>query len=167
MSVTAEMVKSLRKITSAGMMECKRALVDSNGDIEKATELLRKKGAASAEKKAGRIATEGKIVQKISPDTRHGVLLEVNCETDFVARTDDFKELCHNLAMQIAAMSPIYINADEIPDDEKRSPEELALTSQAYIRDPAVSVSDLILEAAGKLGENVKIKRFSRFALGE
>ena len=148
-------------------MDAKKALEDSGGDIEKALDTLRDKGMASAIKKGGRETGEGLIETYVHGGGKVGVMLEVNCETDFVARTDDFKELCHNLAMQIAAMSPIYINADEIPDDEKRSPEELALTSQAYIRDPAVSVSDLILEAAGKLGENVKIKRFSRFALGE
>ncbi|GIS68531.1 MAG: elongation factor Ts [Chloroflexota bacterium] len=167
MEISLDKIKAVREQAGAGVMDAKKALEDSGGDIEKALDTLRDKGMASAIKKGGRETGEGLIETYVHGGGKVGVMLEVNCETDFVARTDDFKELCHNLAMQIAAMSPIYINADEIPDDEKRSPEELALTSQAYIRDPAVSVSDLILEAAGKLGENVKIKRFSRFALGE
>ena len=167
MEISLDKIKAVREQAGADVMDAKKALEDSGGDIEKALDTLRDKGMASAIKKGGRETGEGLIETYVHGGGKVGVMLEVNCETDFVARTDDFKELCHNLAMQIAAMSPIYINADEIPDDEKRSPEELALTSQAYIRDPAVSVSDLILEAAGKLGENVKIKRFSRFALGE
>ncbi len=167
MEISLDKIKAVREQAGAGVMDAKKALEDSGGDIEKALDTLRDKGMASAIKKGGRETGEGLIETYVHGGGKVGVMLEVNGETDFVARTDDFKELCHNLAMQIAAMSPIYINADEIPDDEKRSPEELALTSQAYIRDPAVSVSDLILEAAGKLGENVKIKRFSRFALGE
>ena len=167
MEISLDKIKAVREQAGAGVMDAKKALEDSGGDIEKALDTLRDKGMASAIKKGGRETGEGLIETYVHGGGKVGVMLEVNCETDFVARTDDFKELCHNLAMQIAAMSPIYINADEIPDDEKRSPEELALTSQAYIRDPAVSVSELILEAAGKLGENVKIKRFSRFALGE
>ena len=167
MEISLDKIKAVREQAGAGVIDAKKALEDSGGDIEKALDTLRDKGMDSAFKKGGRETGEGLIETYVHGGGKVGVMLEVNCETDFVARTDDFKELCHNLAMQIAAMSPIYINADEIPDDEKRSPEELALTSQAYIRDPAVSVSDLILEAAGKLGENVKIKRFSRFALGE
>ena len=167
MEISLDKIKAVREQAGAGVMDAKKALEDSGGDIEKALDTLRDKGMASAIKKGGRETGEGLIETYVHGGGKVGVMLEVNCETDFVARTDDFKELCHNLAMQIAAMSPIYINADEIPDDEKRSPEELALTSQAYIRDPAVSVSDLILEAADKLGENVNIKRFSRFALGE
>jgi len=167
MSIDAKLVKTLRDKTGAGMMDCKKALVETSGDLDKAVDHLRKSGVAKAEKKGVRETKEGLVYSYIHAGGRLGVLVELNCETDFVARTDDFKELCHNLAMQIAAMSPIYINADEIPDDEKRIPEEIALASQAYIRDPGISVSDLILEVAGKLGENVKIKRFSRFALGE
>ena len=167
MEISLDKIKAVREQAGAGVMDAKKALEDSGGDIEKALDTLRDKGMASAIKKGGRETGEGLIETYVHGGGKVGVMLEVNCETDFVARTDDFKELCHNLAMQIAAMSPIYINADEIPDDEKSSPDELALTSQAYIRDPAVSVSDLILEVAGKLGENVKIKRFSRFALGE
>ena len=167
MEISLDKIKAVREQAGAGVMDAKKALEDSGGDIEKALDKLRDKGMASAIKKGGRKTEEGLIETYVHGGGKVGVMLEVNCETDFVARTDDFKELCHNLAMQIAAMSPIYINADEIPDDEKGSPEEVALTSQAYIRDPAVSVSDLILEAAGKLGENVKIKRFARFALRE
>ena len=167
MEISLDKIKAVREQAGAGVMDAKKALEDSGGDIEKALDTLRDKGMASAIKKGGRETGEGLSETYVHGGGKVGVMLEVNCETDFVARTDDFKELCHNLAMQIAAMSPIYIKADEIPDDEKGRPEEVALTSQAYIRDPAVSVSDLILEAAGKLGENVKIKRFSRFALGE
>ena len=167
MQISLDKIKAVREQAGAGVMDAKKALEESGGDIEKAMDSLREKGMAAAITKGGRKTEEGLIETYVHGGGRVGVMLEVNCETDFVARTDDFKELCHNLAMQIAAMSPIYINADEIPDDEKRIPEEIALASQAYIRDPGISVSDLILEVAGKLGENVKIKRFSRFALGE
>ena len=167
MQISLDKIKKVREQAGAGVMDAKKALEESGGDIEKALDLLRDKGMASAIKKGGRKTEEGLIETYVHGGGRVGVMLEVNCETDFVARTDDFKKLCHNLAMQIAAMSPIYVNADEIPDDEKRSPEEIALASQSYIKDPGISVSDLILEVAGKLGENVKIKRFARFALGQ
>lgn len=167
MQISLDKIKKVREQVGAGVMDAKKALEESGGDIEKALDLLRHKGMAAAVKKGGRKTEEGLIETYVHGGGRVGVMLEVNCETDFVARTEDFKELCHNLAMQIAAMSPIYVNADEIPDDEKRSPEEIALTSQSYIKDPGISVSDLILEVAGKLGENVKIKRFVRFALGQ
>jgi elongation factor Ts len=165
--ISLDKIKKVREQVGAGVMDAKKALEESGGDIEKALDLLRHKGMAAAVKKGGRKTEEGLIETYVHGGGRVGVILEVNCETDFVARTEDFKGLCHNLAMQIAAMSPIYVNADEIPDDEKRSPEEIALTSQSYIKDPGISVSDLILEVAGKLGENVKIKRFVRFALGQ
>ena len=167
MQISLDKIKKVREQVGAGVMDAKKALEESGGDIEKALDLLRHKGMAAAVKKGGRKTEEGLIETYVHGGGRVGVILEVNCETDFVARTEDFKELCHNLAMQIAAMSPIYVNADEISDDEKRSPEEIALTSQSYIKDPGISVSDLILEVAGKLGENVKIKRFVRFALGQ
>ncbi|PZC44353.1 MAG: elongation factor Ts [Chloroflexi bacterium] len=167
MQISLDKIKKVREQVGAGVMDAKKALEESGGDIEKALDLLRHKGMAAAVKKGGRKTEEGLIETYVHGGGRVGVILEVNCETDFVARTEDFKGLCHNLAMQIAAMSPIYVNADEIPDDEKRSPEEIALTSQSYIKDPGISVSDLILEVAGKLGENVKIKRFVRFALGQ
>ena len=167
MQISLDKIKKVREQVGAGVMDAKKALEESGGDIEKALDLLRHKGMAAAVKKGGRKTEEGLIETYVHGGGRVGVMLEVNCETDFVARTDDFKKLCHNLAMQIAAMSPIYVNADEIPDDEKRSPEEIALASQSYIKDPGISVSDLILEVAGKLGENVKIKRFARFALGQ
>ena len=148
-------------------MDAKRALEEAQGNLEKAREILREFGVASAVKKAGRSANEGLVEAYIHGEGRVGVMVEVNCETDFVARTDDFKELVHNLAMQVAAMSPRYVDESDIPDDEKADPTEVALMSQPYIKDASLSIKDVVLEAAGRLGENIKIKRFTRFALGE
>ena len=151
----------------AGVMDAKRALEETEGDVDRARELLRQRGVAAAVKKANRSANEGLVEAYIHGAGRVGVLVEVNCETDFAARSDDYRELAHNLAMQIAAMSPKYIEESEIPDDEPGEPAEVALLAQPYIRDASLSIRDLVLEVAGKLGENIKVKRFSRFALGE
>ena len=167
LQIRLDKIKTVREQAVAGVMDAKKALEESGGDIEKALDVLRDKGMAAAVKKAGRKTEEGLIETYVHGGGRVGVMLEVNCETDFVARTSVFKDLCHNLAMQIAAMSPVYIDENDISDDEKRIPEEIALGSQPYIRDPGMSISDLILEVAGKLGENIKVKRFARFALGE
>ena len=167
MEISVATIKALREEMGAGVMDAKRALEESGGDVDRARELLRQRGVAAAVKKANRSAKEGLVEAYIHGAGRVGVLVEVNCETDFVARTDDYKELAHNLAMQIAAMSPKYIEESDIPDDEAGDPAEVALMAQPYIRDASLSIRDLVLEVAGKLGENIKVKRFSRFALGE
>ena len=167
MSDTVGAIKRLREDTGAGIMDCKRALSESNGDFDQAKELLRVKGVASAAKKATRSTDEGVIDSYIHSGRRVGCIIEVNCETDFVARTSDFKELAHDLAMQIAAMSPIYVDESDIPEGEEQDPEQVCLLNQPFIKDTSVSVKDVVSEAVGKLGENVKIKRFTRFSVGD
>ena len=167
MEITLEAIKALREEMGAGVMDAKKALEEAKGNLDRARELLRERGLASAAKKSGRTANEGLVEAYIHGGGKVGVLVEVNCETDFVARTDDFKELAHNLAMQVAAMSPKYVDESDVPDDEPGEAAEVALMSQPYIRDASLSVKDLVMEAAGKLGENIKVKRFTRFALGE
>jgi len=197
MQITASLVKDLRTKTGAGMMDCKKALAEADGDIEKAVDILREKGIAKAASKSGRAVKEGAIISYIHPGDKLGVLLELSCETDFVARTDDFKELGKNLAMQVAAASPLVVHRDELDEEtlEKEKaiyrtqalnegkPEqivdkivsgriekfysEVCLLDQAYIRDQDKTVSDLLNEVIGKLGENMMIRRFQRFALGE
>lgn len=167
MAISIEVIKALREEMGAGVMDAKRALEEAGGNVDDARELLRSRGVAAAVKKAGRSANEGLIEAYIHGGGRVGVLLELNCETDFVARTDDFKELAHNLAMQIAAMSPRHVDEADIPQGETGDPAETALMAQPYIRDASLSVRDLVLEVAGRLGENIRVKRFSRFALGE
>jgi len=196
--ISAKLVKELRDKTGAGMMDCKKALTESGGDTNKATEWLRQKGIATAEKKAGRTAAEGSIGSYIHTGARVGVLVEVNCETDFVARGEAFQELLRNVAMQIAACPSVeYVCVDEIPaevadrekqiemgrDDLAGKPDqmkekivegrigkrlkELALLEQAFIRDNTITVGEMVKQAAGKTGENIQVRRFSRFTLGE
>jgi elongation factor Ts len=195
--IPAELVKRLRDDTGAGMMDCKRALVQTGGDMEQARDLLRTRGLASAQKRVGRHATEGIVDAYIHADGRIGVLVEVNCETDFVARTDEFRRLAREVAMQIAARDPRWISRDEVPPDvvegERKIYEEQArasgkpdpvigrivdgklqafykeavLLDQAYIREDSRTVGDLVAEVASKVGENVVVRRFSRFRLGE
>jgi elongation factor Ts len=167
LETTVNKIKALREEMGAGVMDAKKALEETHGDIDRARDLLRERGVAAAAKKVDRSANEGLVEAYIHGGGRVGVLLEINCETDFVARTDDFRELAHNLSMQVAAMSPKYVDESDIPEDESGEPAELALMAQPYIRDASLSIKDLVLEAAGKLGENIKVKRFSRFALGE
>ncbi len=198
MEITASLVKKLRDETGAGMMDCKKALIEAEGDLEKAKEILRKKGIAAASKKAGRATSNGRIESYIHMEGKIGVLIEVGCETDFVARTDDFKQLARNLAMQIAAMKPIYISRESVPQDviEKEREiykaqippgkpeqvierildgklekfyEESCLLEQVYIRDEEgkLKVKDYIAEMIAKLGENIVVKRFTRYELGE
>ncbi|MFC1866007.1 elongation factor Ts [Chloroflexota bacterium] len=149
-------------------MECHSALVKSEGDIEKALEDLKEQGCLKAAKKADRATEQGLVEAYVHIGGRIGAIIELNCETDFVARTDIFKELAHNLAMQIAAMCPQYISEDEIPQEEKADTEiaTACLLKQAYIKDPAMIIQDLIVEAISKTGENIKISRFARFELG-
>jgi elongation factor Ts len=196
--ISAKLVKDLRDKTGAGMMDCKKALAESDGDMTKAAEWLRQKGIATAEKKAGRTAAEGAVGSYIHTGARVGVLVEVNCETDFVARGELFQELVRNVAMQIAACPNVeYVTTDEIPadvaerekaielgrDDLAGKPEamkvkivegrigkrlkELALLEQPFIRDSALSLGEIVKQAAGKTGENIQVRRFTRFTLGE
>ncbi len=197
MSIDAKLVKTLREKTGAGMMDCKNALVDSNGDLDKAVDYLRKSGVAKAEKKGTRDTREGLVYSYIHAGGRLGVLLELNCETDFVAKTDGFTELAHNLAMQIAATNPLSLDSESIDDEiiarEKEifsyqaksegKPDniiekmvegrlskffqESCLLEQTYIKDPDKKVSDLLTETIATLGENISINRFIRFAVGE
>ena len=167
MELSVATIKELRERTGAGIMDCKRALEDTSGDMDKAEELLTQQGIASAVKKATRSTEEGIVESYIHSGGRIGVLLEVNCETDFVARTDDFKELAHDIAMQVAAMSPSYVSSDDVPDGEDADSAETVLMCQPFIKDPSKSVQDLVNEGIGKLGENIRVRRFTRFSLGE
>jgi len=197
MSIDAKLVKTLREKTGAGMMDCKNALVDSKGDLDKAVDYLRKSGVAKAEKKGTRDTREGLVYSYIHAGGRLGVLLELNCETDFVAKTDGFTELAHNLAMQIAATNPLSLDREsidseiiarekEIYTDQAKSEgkpdniiekmvegrlskffQESCLLEQTYIKDPDKKVSDLLTETIATLGENISINRFIRFAVGE
>jgi len=164
--VSAAQVKELRDKTGAGIMDSKRALEESDGDITKAEEILNQKGLASAAKKAGRETSEGLVVSYIHTGGRVGALVELNCETDFVARTEDFESLGRNIAMQVAAMSPLYVDRESVPDGADEVAEESLLLEQEYIRDSSMKISDLLKETIGKLGENIRIRRFSRFELG-
>ena len=197
-NITAKLVKDLRDKTGAGMMDCKKALNETEGNLEKAVEWLRKKGIASAEKKSGRVAAEGSIGSYIHTGSRVGVLLELNCETDFVARGDIFQSLLKDVSMQVAACPNVeYVSIDEIPhdvvekekgiemgrDDLSGKPEnikekivegriakrlnELVLLSQPYIKDSSLTVEDLVKQTAAKIGENIKVRRFTRYTLGE
>ena len=197
MAVTADQVKELRERTGAGMMECKKALQESQGDFEKAVEVLRKSGIARAASRAGRAASEGVVEAYIHPGNRVGVLIEVNCETDFVARTDEFRELVRNLAMQVAAAGAEVVRREDVPAERvEREREilkaqtdgqgkpaqivakivtgklekffsEICLLEQPYIRDDKLRVADLVRQAAAKTGENVVVRRFARFRLGQ
>jgi elongation factor Ts len=195
--VTASMVKELRERTGAGMLDCKKALVECKGDMEKAVDFLREKGLAAAAKKAGRITAEGVVDSYIHLGGRIGVLIEVNCETDFVAKTDDFKAFVRNMAMQVAASSPLYVRREDVPqavlEHEKeilkqqalnegkpanivdrmvtgrleKFYKEVCILEQPYIRDPEKTVQDVLKETIAKLGENITIRRFTRYQMGE
>lgn len=165
--ISTSMIRELREKTGAGIMDAKRALETSGGDMKKAEEALREKGLASAAKRAGRTASEGVIESYIHSGGRIGAMVELNCETDFVARTDDFKALARNLAMQVAAMSPLYVDRESAPADAGDVAEEQLLMEQDYIRDPGTKISELVKELSAKTGENVKISRFQRFELGQ
>ena len=207
MAITAALVKELRDMTGAGMMDAKKALVETDGNIDKAVDLLREKGLAAAAKKAGRIAAEGVVQSYIHAGGRIGVLVEVNCETDFVAKTDDFQNLARDIAMQIAAVNPTYLNREEVPTEviehekqvlleqakveaeedvkagRKPKPEavlekmvagriekfykENCLLEQVFIKDGDKTVTDIINESIAKSGENINVRRFVRYGLGE
>ena len=168
MEVTVDMIRDLRQQTGAGIMDCKRALEDAAGDMNEAQEILREKGFADAAKKMGRETREGIVEAYIHTGGRLGALVEVSCETDFVARTPDLKDLAHNLAMQVAAMpSTSYIDQSEVREDDSRPLEEVSLLDQSYIKDPSRTIRDVVQEVMAKVGENVRVRRFARFALGE
>jgi elongation factor Ts len=199
MTITADMVKQLREMTGAGMMECKKALAETNGDVEKAIDTLRKAGIAKAEKRADRAASEGLVEAYIHPGNRVGVLIEVNCETDFVARTSEFGQLVRDLAMQAAAAGADYVRREEVPAErlerekaiyaaqlaQQGKPEamiekilagkldkfysEVCLLEQPYIKDEhgKKTIQDLVQEASSKTGENIVVRRFARFRLGQ
>lgn len=197
MAISAQTVKELRDKSGAGMMDCKKALEEAGGDVEKAMQLLRERGISKAAKKEGRATKEGIIFSYIHPGDKLGVLLEVNCETDFVARTDDFKGLAKELAMQVAAAGPLVVAPEELSEDLlkgereiyrqqalnegkpeavvdkivegriKKYQQEVCLLLQPYIKDQDKTVADLVTETVAKLGENISVRRFARFRLGE
>ena len=166
--VTADDVKRLRELSGAGVMDCKKALDEAGGDVDKAVTLLREKGIAGAEKKSGRATSQGLVESYIHAGGRIGVLVEVNCETDFVARTDTFKTLAHDIAMQIAGIpTTLVVNEEDLPADAEGSPEETVLMKQPFIRDGSKSIEQLVKEAIAATGENIRIRRFARFELGQ
>ncbi|WP_025321960.1 translation elongation factor Ts [Deferrisoma camini] len=197
MAITAQAVKELRERTGAGMMDCKKALQETGGDMDKAVEYLRKKGLADAAKKAGRVAAEGLVHSYIHAGGRIGVLVEVNCETDFVARTDAFKQFVHDVAMHVAATNPRWLDRESAPADEVENErrilseqaaesgkpphviekmvegrlqkflKENCLLDQPFVKDPDLTVGDLLKQKIAELGENIRIRRFVRFQLGE
>ncbi len=166
MQISVESVKEVRAQTSAGMMDCKKALEQCGGDIGGAVEALRQKGFAMAAKRADRAVGEGVVASYLHHNSRVGALLELNCETDFVARTDDFKRLAYDLAMHIVASDPAYLSIDEMPSDSSASAEAVCLLSQPFVRDPSMSVADVITEAIARTGENIRIGKFARIEVG-
>jgi len=166
MKISIEAVKELRNKTNVGIADCNKALVEVGGDMEKAIEFLKQRGAAIAEKRKDAAATEGVIEAYIHHTKRIGALVELNCETDFVARTAEFKELAHDLAMQIAATSPQFLTSEEIPPKAETDPQVACLLSQPFIKEPTKTVQEIIAETIAKVGENIKVRRFARFELG-
>lgn len=166
MKIPTVKVKELRDQSGAGVMDCRKALLKAEGDIRKALEILKEEGLLKAQRKAGRVVTEGLVEAYIHCGGHIGAMVEVNCETDFVARTEEFKELAHNLAMQVAAMPPQFISKDEVPKGSDIEPEAACLLLQPYIKDTAKTVQDVIIETIAKVGENIKVNRFTRFELG-
>lgn len=167
MAVDVKLVRTLRDQTGAGIMDCKEALEKSDGDLEKATLALRDKGVASATKRVGKDTKEGVIETYLHTGGRVGALVELGCETDFVARTAEFQKLAHDIAMQVAAMGPLYIDKDEIEEGDDRPPAQISLMQQPFIKNGSSSVGEMVRELAGKVGENIKVVRFSRLAVGE
>lgn len=166
MEITTADVKELREMCGAGIMECRHALVETGGDKHKAVELLKERGCLKAAKKAERVTAQGLVESYIHTGGRIGAMVELNCETDFVARTDEFKQLAHDIAMQVAAMNPQYVTAEELPADSLLDAETACLMSQPFIKDPSRLVKDLVVEVISKTGENVRIGRFIRFEIG-
>ena len=167
MPSTTELIKELRGRTSAGVMDCKRALDESDGIVDKAEEILKEQGIASAAKRAGRDTDQGLIETYIHSGGRIGAMVEVNCETDFVARTQEFSDLAHDIAMQVAAMNPLTVEEGKSKSPADIEDENSSLLQQPFIKDPSKNIQDLINEIVGKLGENIRVRRFQRFSLGE
>ena len=167
MAISTEAIRELRERTGAGIMDVKRALEAADGDQKQAEAALREKGLTKAAIKSSRSTAEGVVDSYIHGGGRIGALVELNCETDFVARTPEFIELAHNLAMQVAAMGAVYVTREDMPADEIRSPEEVCLLDQAFIKESSKSVADLIMDVRARVGENIKINRFTRFGVGE
>ncbi len=167
MQISVTLIKELRERTSAGVMECKDALQEAGGDLGRACEILRERGLAKAEGKINRAASQGLIEAYVHPGGRLGALVEVNCETDFVAQTDEFKALAHDLTLQVVATAPQFISAEEIPEGAKLNPEEVCLLSQPFIKDQTRKIEEIIAEVMAKVGEKVSIRRFARFELGK
>ena len=197
MAIDTGLVKDLREKTGAGMLDCQKALIQTNGDINRAMDLLREKGLASAQKKAGRATNDGMVISYIHAGSKLGVLCEINCETDFVAKTDDFQELGRDLAMHVAAAAPRYVRREEVPAElvekeksiyqaqarETGKPaaviekivagriekfySEVCLLEQPFVKDPGMTIKDLLSQRIAKLGENISVRRFTRYRLGE
>jgi elongation factor Ts len=165
--VDPELIKKLREMTGAGVMDCKRALEEAGADIDRAIAILHEHGIAGAEKRAHRETSQGLVDIYVHAGGRIGAMVEVNCETDFVARTDDFKNLTHELAMQVAAQNPLSISEEDLPSGAEGDPKELCLLRQTYIRDGSKSIDDLVKDVIAKTGENIRIRRFARFELGQ
>ena len=167
MAVTVEQIRDLRNQTGAGVMDCKQALEASDGDLEKAAESLRAKGFAQAARRSDRTTNQGLVEAYVHTGGRVAAMVELGCETDFVARTPEFKDLAHDIAMQVAAMAPAYLDEDDIEEGDERPPAQVSLLRQPFIKDNSSSVAEVVQELAAKMGENVKVLRFSRLALGE
>ncbi|MBA7685534.1 Elongation factor Ts [subsurface metagenome] len=166
MKIPADKVKELRNQSGAGIMSCRNALIETEGDMAKALQILKQQSLLQAKKKAGRSTTQGIIEAYIHTRGRIGAMVEVNCETDFVAHTEEFKELAHYLAMQVAAISPQFISKEEVPEGVDIEPQVDCLLHQPYIKNPERTVQDIIAETIAKVGENIKVNRFVRFELG-
>jgi len=167
LQITTEQIKELREESKAGVMECRSALIEAEGNKAKALEILQRNGLLKAEKKSGRTAQEGLVYAYIHGGGRIGAMVEVNCETDFVARTPDFQELVKNIAMQVAAMNPQYLSKESCPADEEIDFENACLLLQPYIKDPSRTVQELVTEVISKTGENIVVSRFVRYELGQ
>jgi elongation factor Ts len=165
-AVSPGAVKELRELTGAGMLACKDALEEADGDFEKAKAILAAKGHAAAAKRADRATAEGLVQAYLHHNGRVGALVEVNCESDFVARTDDFRELVKNIALHVAGANPQYVSPEEMPEGAEGDPKELCLMLQPFVKEDSVTIGDLVKEAISKTGENIRVRRFARFELG-
>jgi len=167
LKISLELVKELREQSGAGIMQCRNALVEAQGNRGRALEFLKEQGLLKAKEKAERTAAEGLIEAYIHTGGRVGAMVEVNCETDFVARTDEFKQLAHQLAMQVAAMDPKFVSEEDVPEGADIEPQSACLLRQPYIKDPEMSIQDIITETIARVGENIKVSQFARFELGD
>ncbi len=167
MKISTEAIKDLREKSGAGVMECRNALMQAEGQLEKALEILKQQSLVKVEKKKSRTAAQGLIEAYVHAGGRVAALVEVNCETDFVARTAEFKQLAHDIAMQVAAMEPQYVNAEDVPAGSDVDPASAVLMKQAFIKDPSITIGDLVNQTIARTGENIKVSRFVRFEVGE